>query len=1004
MRAVENISQELFDKIRSRVSSIRLGDETGAVTTDPQQARFFEFNFKHRNLPVGAVTISLNEEGILQVYFPNSMVEDVDTSTADAWYGFLKELSRFSARNMLNYETHNVTKERLDKKDYQFLTQRSQDEVMENRMYGTSQKSFLEQGTAKLIIQHDKTVDETKMGARSRNIKAIYIENADGERFKFANNYLPGARAMARHISNEGHTRDDRGQHIVGIMHEMNDLKTFVRAIKREDYVTDEQNEIIEAATDRYYGLKDTLKSLASANGYQSYFENWVPEAVEDEGDLDDLKEKLTRSVYDDRLTSALPAVRRAMQERTRVREANDDEALKIAMGDEPIEIYDNEADMAEIKNYMQYIKNSDMEAQRKNMALVVAIVKFLVKNATDDNLANAMSEFDVENKKHMAAGYALAKKFIQGKYEVKKKAAKKDLYGKDKNESVTFESFEQSMEMISEGTWHLFRSDEDIKDFIDLLKNPIKAGEEGEDAANAVMKFVGDDDMLDDLAEFAEKNGANRDARPAIIKWLKKNQYGGRYGYTKQYTDAMKAVLAGLKGKAESVEESELREGQVLFRVQDQNGEVYEIEKDIHGELVAFDANPEQEAGGGMGPYDYYQDTGIIDHPIAGKLKTMKVESVQEGVAEADEAVKAWAEKYNKHMGTNQDPLAHGWLQANLNTGIESDGYNDDEYYAYNKKYKHESDLDWEDEDQERFFKESPITSAMHDEIDAIMQKYGIDEEDVNRIVGYFDMKEEQVKEGHKDHDDAQKILDKDGVEIFAFDHDGDGSAIEVYVNGKEVASGYYDSLAGDMVIDGSSFVDKESVASYYKPKVKEDITEMMTLKCKDCGDMLGEPTTDCPHDSQDPKGDNWIMVDVDNDGDMDLAVANEGADPEIVAKFARIPDSQRSYYVMQWAKENGIDTDEAMEMAGYEKGSYMGAGAYNWHYVGEEIEETFEETQEVDEAAESIAKLKAMAGVGSKFRSNHGIHEGEEGYQITPRSIVARELRKLQEIEKGS
>ena len=153
MRAIENISQELFDKIRSRVETIRLGDTNGSVTTDPQQARFFEFTYKHNGMPVGAVTISLNEEGILQVYFPNSMVEDVDTNTANAWYGFLKELSRFSARNMLNYESHNVTKERLDKKDYQFLTQRSQDEVMENKLYGTSQKSFLEQGTAKLIIQ-----------------------------------------------------------------------------------------------------------------------------------------------------------------------------------------------------------------------------------------------------------------------------------------------------------------------------------------------------------------------------------------------------------------------------------------------------------------------------------------------------------------------------------------------------------------------------------------------------------------------------------------------------------------------------------------------------------------------------------------------------------------------------------------------------------------------------------------------------------------------------------
>jgi len=69
----------------------------------------------------------------------------------------------------------------------------------------------------------------------------------------------------------------------------------------------------------------------------------------------------------------------------------------------------------------------------------------------------------------------------------------------------------------------------------------------------------------------------------------------------------------------------------------------------------------------------------------------------------------------------------------------------------------------------------------------------------------------------------------------------------------------------------------------------------------------------------------------------------------------------------------------------------------------IRKDMNETVEEVQEVDEVAESIAKLKAMAGVGSKARSNHGIHEGEEGYQLTPRSIVARQMRKLQDIERG-
>ena len=98
---------------------------------------------------------------------------------------------------------------------------------------------------------------------------------------------------MACVVSNEGHTPDERGTHIVEIMSEMQNLKTFVRAIKRDDYVTDESNEIIEVATDPYYGLKDT-QDTGAPNGYNEYFENWVPEAVEDEGDLEDLKQKLT--------------------------------------------------------------------------------------------------------------------------------------------------------------------------------------------------------------------------------------------------------------------------------------------------------------------------------------------------------------------------------------------------------------------------------------------------------------------------------------------------------------------------------------------------------------------------------------------------------------------------------------------------------------------------------------------------------------------------------------
>ena len=57
---------------------------------------------------------------------------------------------------------------------------------------------------------------------------------------------------------------------------------------------------------------------------------------------------------------------------------------------------------------------------------------------------------------------------------------------------------------------------------------------------------------------------------------------------------------------------------------------------------------------------------------------------------------------------------------------------------------------------------------------------------------------------------------------------------------------------------------------------------------------------------------------------------------------------------------------------------------------------------TTDKEEVAEDMAWLRKAAGIGSGAKSNHGIYEGEEGYQITPRSLVAREMRKLQDIAK--
>ena len=831
MRSINNIAEELFDKIRSRVSSIKLGDTNGMQTTDSSQARFFEFQFKHKDLPIGAVTLSLNEEGTLQVYFPNSIVEDADSDTADAWYGFLKELSKFSARNMLNYETHNVTKERLDKKDYQFLTQRSQDEVMENKMYGSSQKSFLEQGTAKIIIQHNKTVDETKMGARSRNISAIYIENSDGERFKFANNYLPGARAMARHVSNEGHTRDDRGKHIVEIMTEMQNLKTFVRAIKREDYVTEEQNEIIEAATDRYYGLKDTLKTLASANGYSEYFENWSPEEVQEEGDLEDLKLKLTREVYDERLTNSLPSVRKAMEQRRQVKEADMKDLIDFANSDDNIEVFNNPADMAELKNYMQFMKNSDMDTSRKNRSILVAIMKYLANNMTNDKAANALSDIELDDPAQQKMAFQIAKKYLQGKVDVKEPKAKKDLFGKDKTEGVTFESYEESMNMIAEGTWALPENESDAMGLARLMEKPLPLGDAGEDATAAVGAFIGDDELYDDLGEAGDKD-PNADARPIIMGWLM--DHVDDYGPKFQKSMQMALDQINKTGPDQTKMVIPRRFGRPRFEDVELIDEGYE-------KMVI---NALKDAG--------ISHDGFRNGFLYIDRDDMK--AARKAIKDADiDPPKMIAEGEDLEEGKMKDLMMH--IEDMIRDGSSN----------------------------EEIKKMHPMVS----------------DSDIERMRREMD---ESVQEADIDLPGGGTIKDVDKPGIYKGTQKADGS----YVGGE----------GGEAMAMSNKILDKIE---------------------------MEDPATD-----------------------------KEAR--ELFMKYASGQDKMVKRLVMKELKRMGFF----------------------------ESKEAVEESQEADEVAESIAKMKAMAGVGSNMRSNHGIHEGEPGYQITPRSIVARQLRKLQDLEK--
>ena len=118
-----------------------------------------------------------------------------------------------------------------------------------------------------------------------------------------------------------------------------------------------------------------------------------------------------------------------------------------------------------------------------------------------------------------------------------------------------------------------------------------------------------------------------------------------------------------------------------------------------------------------------------------------------------------------------------------------------------------------------------------------------------------------------------------------------------------------------------------------------------------------------------------------------------SENAKPEqsVVDRFAGVSDSQRSYYIMKWAEEKGISSDDAMYKAGYVQDGYIGAGAWNWRYVG--MGESVQEVAGPDKCWPGHKKVGTQKGTGknagkrvNKCKKIEGIEEAEDGDKVIP------------------
>jgi len=116
-------------------------------------------------------------------------------------------------------------------------------------------------GDTQIRLAHTKSITEEKPGARSRNIKAVFIEK-NGERFRFPYNHMMGARVMGLHVENGGRPWDDLGEKILEISRRRREIMELLRWSKKLEE-TDHVMEIKKRGKDEVMLIRRMMERAA---------------------------------------------------------------------------------------------------------------------------------------------------------------------------------------------------------------------------------------------------------------------------------------------------------------------------------------------------------------------------------------------------------------------------------------------------------------------------------------------------------------------------------------------------------------------------------------------------------------------------------------------------------------------------------------------------------------------------------------------------------------------
>jgi len=316
--AQNTAGQQLSDLLVTRGYEPEMLDSSGKAASSAEDAEIFSFDFISSNgTNHGTVVVMLGDDKELDLFSGDNVGRGMDSEDKTEWYEFQHQLKNFATKNFMTFSSRNINKLK-----YSMQGQAALKEGLFESWNGTKNVSW--NGgpeSVRLMIRHKRPMGVNE--ARFRQVESLFVETADGERYKLPFRNLSGGRAMVEHVRQGGKPYDMRGTHIGNMVEELNVLSRFRRASKGQVFEGDTANLVNE--TNAYYEtMSRTLKGLSSGRGYNSYFESWNPaDITEQDVIIENIKTLFVQETIDSRIEQALPILARIQQQGNAMREAS---------------------------------------------------------------------------------------------------------------------------------------------------------------------------------------------------------------------------------------------------------------------------------------------------------------------------------------------------------------------------------------------------------------------------------------------------------------------------------------------------------------------------------------------------------------------------------------------------------------------------------------------------------------------------------------------------------